>query len=727
MSFSTLMATQNEGLLSLLSAASALSPVKTHIPAFGATDANDDEEQENIRLPTAPRKKVVKAKRRRTTHKEANVLEGFFRLNPAPTFEEREEIARVMNMTERKIQVWFQNRRTRERKINPDLKKWTHKHAKKGAIEMPIRVVARESLAQKQSQPVFRPVLVQTHRYPYAMPPPELDQASLSSEQTPPSSPHRSRFEEIVESHCVAKKATDPVSIKMEREESFQAPPAPVNLRGKACGPSFPSALYSINCRNAVNNKFYDYETLHGLDGESSTVMKVRALRKKGHEERVALKEQKSAVSIRYRELKKREIKALKLRDYKFADDRLQKEFGGLLMEGSEILREEIMDLSDDDLEDERKKGKWVKPNLDIASGIFEAGLAMFPPQITIHSAESEATLPPSPPRSTASERAPVSKSTKAPMVRAKSWCGTRTTPPLHSISTRIVNVRGMGRTIAPSTFMFSRPHELSLTLSPNGRAEVNQLSLSSAPQLKRVESLLEKMDGSDPILEADLAQISLKNSVRRKNLNLESISAREEAFLRTCKKEGKVVDRERMPELKRKREELREDVTSNERTAKVRTVQLASTSPVSVPSACELAPTFLPRTCSISVDQPSRIKRLAPGPNSKEPKPKPSSNLRRTQSLIPARTPSVYLPSSSQETAGDSSFESSFKYARLFESHGSTQSDTSVEMEAEGDTDVDPAEEKRKENEGRDEEALKPSLTREECASILLEFGFQR
>ena len=50
------------------------------------------------------------------TDEERAILEGVYRLNPAPDTPTKRKLAVQMRVAPRKIQTWFQNRRARERK-----------------------------------------------------------------------------------------------------------------------------------------------------------------------------------------------------------------------------------------------------------------------------------------------------------------------------------------------------------------------------------------------------------------------------------------------------------------------------------------------------------------------------------------------------------------------------------------------------------------------------------
>ncbi|KAI7850579.1 homeobox domain-containing protein [Circinella umbellata] len=56
-------------------------------------------------------------KRTRTSPNQLSVLENTFTVNPSPNGRMREQLSRQLNMTERSIQIWFQNRRAKEKNL----------------------------------------------------------------------------------------------------------------------------------------------------------------------------------------------------------------------------------------------------------------------------------------------------------------------------------------------------------------------------------------------------------------------------------------------------------------------------------------------------------------------------------------------------------------------------------------------------------------------------------
>ena len=84
----------------------ALSPLDDDMSTMGQT-------VNGVRRP--PRKSTLtqqqkNQKRQRATQDQLNTLEIEFNKNPTPTAIVREKIAQDINMTERSVQIWFQNR-----------------------------------------------------------------------------------------------------------------------------------------------------------------------------------------------------------------------------------------------------------------------------------------------------------------------------------------------------------------------------------------------------------------------------------------------------------------------------------------------------------------------------------------------------------------------------------------------------------------------------------------
>ncbi|KAI8377952.1 homeobox domain-containing protein, partial [Radiomyces spectabilis] len=55
--------------------------------------------------------------RTRTTPEQLAVLEKTFSVNPSPNNRVREQLSRELGMSERSIQIWFQNRRAKVKNI----------------------------------------------------------------------------------------------------------------------------------------------------------------------------------------------------------------------------------------------------------------------------------------------------------------------------------------------------------------------------------------------------------------------------------------------------------------------------------------------------------------------------------------------------------------------------------------------------------------------------------
>eukprot|EP01130_Rhizamoeba_saxonica_P013559 TRINITY_DN579_c0_g1_i1.p1 TRINITY_DN579_c0_g1~~TRINITY_DN579_c0_g1_i1.p1 ORF type:complete len:170 (-),score=37.51 TRINITY_DN579_c0_g1_i1:60-569(-) len=60
---------------------------------------------------------VSKKKRYRTSNEQRIVLEETFKTEKLPNIELREALAKQLNMTPRRIQIWFQNKRAKEKRL----------------------------------------------------------------------------------------------------------------------------------------------------------------------------------------------------------------------------------------------------------------------------------------------------------------------------------------------------------------------------------------------------------------------------------------------------------------------------------------------------------------------------------------------------------------------------------------------------------------------------------
>ena len=66
--------------------------------------------------------------RRKTTDEQRNVLEKIFRTNPRPDTNFRRVLAQELGMDSRRVQVWFQNRRAKEKKMHATKSSYRRHH-----------------------------------------------------------------------------------------------------------------------------------------------------------------------------------------------------------------------------------------------------------------------------------------------------------------------------------------------------------------------------------------------------------------------------------------------------------------------------------------------------------------------------------------------------------------------------------------------------------------------
>lgn len=106
------MSTQSDGTSSPTNAGTPLSG--SH-PAGAQTPSSATSASHNASSKRPPRKSTLtqqqkNQKRQRATQDQLTTLEVEFNKNPTPTANVRERIAEEINMTERSVQIWFQNR-----------------------------------------------------------------------------------------------------------------------------------------------------------------------------------------------------------------------------------------------------------------------------------------------------------------------------------------------------------------------------------------------------------------------------------------------------------------------------------------------------------------------------------------------------------------------------------------------------------------------------------------
>jgi hypothetical protein len=85
-------------------------------PAPSTTLDNSFHGSLNSSLPSSDSSTVEGKGRRRLTQDETALLAQYFRQNPRPTVHERLRLSQVLNLSERTVQIWFQNKRAKVRK-----------------------------------------------------------------------------------------------------------------------------------------------------------------------------------------------------------------------------------------------------------------------------------------------------------------------------------------------------------------------------------------------------------------------------------------------------------------------------------------------------------------------------------------------------------------------------------------------------------------------------------
>jgi len=86
---------------------------------------------------------LARRKRRRTSPHELNILNKEFKLGSTPNKARRVEIAKVVHMTEKAVQIWFQNKRQALRKQS---------NVEKEVLELPLTDVPIHQQHEQQLQ-----------------------------------------------------------------------------------------------------------------------------------------------------------------------------------------------------------------------------------------------------------------------------------------------------------------------------------------------------------------------------------------------------------------------------------------------------------------------------------------------------------------------------------------------------------------------------------------------
>jgi len=84
---------------------------------FGQMEAEwnmEEEEEEDLPMAYHPRKK-----RQKTTPEQLLILEESFQTDKLPSPSARSKLAKHLGMSPRRVQIWFQNKRAKEKKTNP--------------------------------------------------------------------------------------------------------------------------------------------------------------------------------------------------------------------------------------------------------------------------------------------------------------------------------------------------------------------------------------------------------------------------------------------------------------------------------------------------------------------------------------------------------------------------------------------------------------------------------
>ncbi|VEU23916.1 DEKNAAC105211 [Brettanomyces naardenensis] len=190
--------------------------------------------------PSIDNARLARRKRRRTSPAELAILQAEFKKGSTPNKARREEIAQKVDMTEKAVQIWFQNRRQALRK-SKIVKRVVVEVPKKEDVDDDGNVTVSDSALtspELQSEPGSVSFTANTSISSSAISPSSIRTAATNSEpKLPPTglfvTPSKSSYKRKTPSPLVRSTTSSPLTFKFRTTDFFMMNPSKGNRRQK--------------------------------------------------------------------------------------------------------------------------------------------------------------------------------------------------------------------------------------------------------------------------------------------------------------------------------------------------------------------------------------------------------------------------------------------------------------------------------------------------------------
>ncbi|KIW13880.1 hypothetical protein PV08_06661 [Exophiala spinifera] len=231
-----------------------------HRPVFQPQDAYDPDQQSmmSASAPSSASQSGTKARRKRTSPQDHAILEAAYQKNSKPDKAERAEIVSQVNMSEKEVQIWFQNRRQNDRRRSKPLQ--------------PHELVAH--LHTRTASPAPLPVIPPVARDPS---PPSHGRSSLSFaslDVIPRPASRASSIHDLLNPTCSARSdsSQDEVQLGSQETAGRSTPPSSFEEPGTASA-------------GAAPNTTVEPKVSKDQDGVDKPSIEPGSARKRGHDE----------------------------------------------------------------------------------------------------------------------------------------------------------------------------------------------------------------------------------------------------------------------------------------------------------------------------------------------------------------------------------------------------------------------------------------------------------